>query len=117
MFVLACKAAGATFSLGYADVGEAERVGPALATLRDAAVDNVAGQSRPDGALGIKGVAPNPASARLRIAGQLPSGQPAQLAAAFFSRGTRVFQASVVSEGRLDPEAVDTFFAGISLTG
>jgi hypothetical protein len=37
------------------------------------------------------------------------------MAAGFFAKGTRVFQASVISPGTLDAEAVSTFFAGLEV--
>jgi len=113
MFVVACKAGGATFSLGYADVGDAARVAPALQALRDAAVANLAGRARPDGKLPVPGAASDAAAARLRIDGHLPGGAAGEMAGAFFASGTRVFQASVVAEGGLDAEPVETFFAGL----
>jgi hypothetical protein len=58
---------------------------------------------------------PNSEARRLRIVGRLPGGRQAQMAAGFFAKGTRVFQASVISPGTLDAEAVSTFFAGLEV--
>ena len=118
MFMVACKAAGATFALSYAELGDPAQVGPALQALRAAAAANVgAGAGRPEGVLEVKGMTPSAAAARLAFDGRLPSGEPAHLSAAFFARGTRVYQATVVAPQPLDPEALDTFFAGLRLEG
>jgi hypothetical protein len=115
MSMYACTASGATFALAYADVGDSTQVDPALASLRQAAQRNVAGKVEPDGDLVVIGMTPNRLAQRVRIVGHLPSGEAAQMAVAFFTRGTRVFQASVVSPRPLDAEAVNTFFSGFRL--
>jgi hypothetical protein len=115
MFVYACTASGATFALGYADVFDPAQVGPALVALRTAAIANVGGDAEPDGVLQVKGMTPNSEARRLRIAGHLPGGRAAQMAAGFFAKGTRVFQASVIAPGTPGAEAVNTFFAGLEV--
>ena len=115
MFIYACTASGATFALGYADVGDPAQVGSALAALRASAIDNMSGIARPDGALKVNGMAPGSDARRLRIVGHLPGGRAAEMAAGFFAKGTRVFQASVISPGTLDAEAVETLFAGLGV--
>ena len=115
MFIYACSASGATFALGYADVADPAQVGPALAALRTAAIANMNGSAQPDGVLNVTGMTPNDEARRLRIVGHLPGGRAAQMAAGFFAKGTRVFQASVISPGTLDAEAVSTFFAGLEV--
>jgi hypothetical protein len=106
---------GATFALGYADVADPAQVGPALGALRAAAIANMSGSTQPDGALNVSGMTPNSEAHRLRITGHLPGGRAAQMATGFFAKGTRVFQASVISPGTLDAEAVGTFFAGLEV--
>jgi hypothetical protein len=115
MFVYACTASGATFALGYADVADPAQIGPALAALRAAATANMSGSAQPEGVLNVNGMTPNSQARRLRIVGHLPGGRAAQMAAGFFAKGTRVFQASVISPGTLDAEAVNTFFAGLEV--
>jgi hypothetical protein len=115
MFVYACSTSGATFALGYADVADPAQVGPALAALRAAAIANVSGNAQPEGVLEVKGMTPNSEARRLRIVGHLPGGRSAQMAAGFFAKGTRVFQASVIAPGPLGVESVNTFFAGLEV--
>jgi hypothetical protein len=110
----ACSADGLTFALAFADVGDPARVAAALAELQAAALANVgAGKPQPL-ALTVPGATPNPASARLRLAGQLPDGKAVEEQVAVFSLGTRVFQATVVGP-QLPAEVVDTFFRGLRL--
>ena len=115
MFLYACSASGATFALAYADVSEPGRVEAALAALRGAASTNVGGTVQPDGELNVPGTTPNRHAQRLRIVGHLPDGRETQMAVGFFVKGTRVFQASVVSPRPLDADAVSTFFAGLNV--
>ena len=96
-------------------VADPVQVGPALAALRTAAIANMNGSAQPDGVLNVTGMTPNDEARRLRIVGHLPGGRAAQMAAGFFAKGTRVFQASVISPGTLDAEAVSTFFAGLEV--
>lgn len=115
MDLLACHASGATFALAHADVADASRVGPALAALRAAAAANLDGPARPQPAPVVPGMTPHPEAGRLQVDGHRPKGAPAHLDAAFFAKGSRVFQASVVAEAPLDPAAVQAFFESIDL--
>ena len=115
MTVLACRAAGATFALGCADVADPARVGPALEALRVAALANLQGVAEATAPARIKGMSPQPGALRLRIAGSKPAGDAAHMATAVFAAGTRVYQASVVAGERLDEAAVDTFLDAIEL--
>jgi hypothetical protein len=110
----ACSADGLTFALAFADVGDPSRVSAALAELQAAAQANV-GASQPETlALAVPGATPNPASARLRLAGLLPDGKAVEEQVAVFSQGTHVFQATVIGP-RLPAEVADTFFDGLRL--
>ena len=57
---------------------------------------------------------PNPQAVRLRLEGVRPDGVAAQEQAAFFAKGLRVYQATVLGK-RVPAEAADTFFAGLRL--
>ncbi len=118
MTLVACDADGSTFVLGFADVGDPARVGPALDALAASAANNVgaaveAAASQP---APVPGATPHRESRRLRLAGRRPDGSALELHVAVFSRGTTVFQAAVVGN-RPGAEAVDTFFAGLRLGG
>ena len=55
---------------------------------------------------------PNEQTARLSINGRLPDGTPVIEHAAFFVQGLMLYQASVIG-AKPNPEAVETFFAGL----
>lgn len=113
MFMYACETAGTTFALSYVDVRDPAQLGPSLAAQRAALVDTLHASVETDVELVLPGMTPSPQARRLQLAGRLPSGGPAKVAAALFARGTHVFQATVVGP-RLDTNAVDTFFAGVA---
>jgi len=110
----ACDAADVTYALGHADVGDPARVGPALQALRAAAVGNLGGQVATDRPLQVEGMTPQPHARLVEVRGQLPDGRPVQERVAVFSKGTRVFQVTMVGPA-LDAEASETFFSGIRL--
>jgi hypothetical protein len=114
MTLLSCRAGSATYAVGFADVGEAQRVSVALAELQQAAVRNVGAAAAPASApLAVPGMTPGPAAQRWALSGQRPDGTPLQEQLALFAKGTRVYQAAVV--GRADAAAVDTFFGALRL--
>lgn len=116
MTLYACTAGGGTFAVGFADVGEPQRVDPALAQLWAAAAHNIgASGSHAAAPLRVEGMTPQARSGRQAFAGRLGDGQPVQEQVAVFSRGTRVFQATMVSP-KLDVEAVETFFGALRLS-
>jgi hypothetical protein len=114
MVLLSCEAAGATYGLGQADMADAGKVHAALGELRRSAAANVGGTAERIAALEVPGMTPNPLAERVAIAGHGRDGAPLVEQAGFFSRGTRVFQATVFGP-KLDGEGVDTFFAGLKL--
>lgn len=110
----ACTAGGQTWGLAVADVVEPARVSPALAELAASAASNLGAAAGQPLALKVPGATPNDASARLRLHGQLPDGKAVQMQLAVFSRGTQVFQASVLGDAVPD-EAAQAFFASLRL--
>ena len=120
MDMLVCAAADATYALTFIDVVDPAGVTAALADLRAVAASNLgasasasASASAP-GEARVRGMTPNPMSARLDLAGQRADGVAVRQQAVFFTKGLRVYQASVVGTP-LSDEAVDTFFAGLKL--
>lgn len=108
----ACSAAGSTWALAVADLGDPARVGPALAELRSAAQRNLAA---PDGhalELKVPGSTPHPGSGRLQFEGRMPDGRAMHEQVAVFVKGTQVYQAVVLGTS-LDAEAASTFFDSI----
>ena len=111
-----CAAAGATFSLAVAEAGTSERVTPVLVALRTQVTSNLAGRATPLPLRPISGATPNAESVRLLVDGALPDGRPVVAHAAFFVRGTRVYQAAVIGAGTaVGQEALDSFFGAIRL--
>lgn len=116
MQMLACNAGGATFALAFADVADPARVGATLAELRATAASNLQDAAPRNAPLQIKGMTPNEHAARVTIAGKLPDGAAVQEHAAFFTRGLRVYQATVIGASPA-PEVADIFLAGLKFPG
>jgi hypothetical protein len=111
-----CRAGGATFSLAVADTADPGQVTPLLAALRAQATANLSGASVEETLPSIAGSTPNPQSVRLRIDGKRPDGRPVVAHAAFFVKGLRLYQATVLGTGEpVGAEALETFFASIRL--
>lgn len=101
----ACAAGGLTWGLAVADMADPALVGPALAELAVSAASNLgakAGERRP---LRVAGATPNEATGQQRLAGKLPDGKAVQMHMAVFTRGTQVYQASVLGEHVADATA------------
>ncbi len=108
----ACTAGGLTWGLVSADVVDPSRVALALDELLAASARNVSAAVAGSEAFAPAGSTPNGRSRRIRLAGTLPDGSPAQLESAVFTHGTWVFQATVLGE-KADAEAAGTFFASL----
>jgi hypothetical protein len=109
-----CEAGGVTWALTHADVGDATRVGPALAFLKTAAGVKLGAAQVQSAALQVPGMTPNAESARLLISGQRPDRSPVQQVLAVFSHGTSVFEAVAIG-ARLPPEAVESFVESLRI--
>ncbi len=112
-----CTAGGAVFMLGTVDVADPAQVTPLLAAFRAQAAANLAGTATGQVAFSASGATPNPQSARIGVVGVRPDGRRVVAQAAFFVKGLRLYQATVLgadddASGR---EAVDTFFGAIRL--
>jgi hypothetical protein len=116
--LFSCSAGEATFSLTVGDGAEPAQVRPLLAALRKQALANLAAAEATERPLpAIAGATPNPESALLRIVGRRADGRRVVAHAAFFVKGLRLYQATVLG-GDDDPagsEALATFFASIRL--
>jgi hypothetical protein len=110
--VLGCETGGATFAVLQADVGDPTRVGEVLAQWKTATLSNMRSTSsldtpfQPPGAFGL------PESKQVVASGQRPDGTSVESHAAYFARGSRVFQAIIYSD-RLKPEVAEVFFSGL----
>jgi hypothetical protein len=112
----ACSAGGQTWALAHADVGDPQRVGPALVALLDGAAANVGAGSGAAAAWRPVGATPNPAAGRRALQGWLPDGRAVREQVAVFAVGTRVFQVTALGES-LPDEAADAFFASVRAGG
>lgn len=115
MEMLACSADGATYALAYVDLPEPSAIGPALAELRGLAATNIGTVPGTSTVLQVPGMTPHPQAARIALSGRLPDGAAVQEQAAFFARGLRVYQASVIGT-RLRGDGAETFLAALKLT-
>ena len=112
MNMLACSAGDATFALAFVDVADPAKVADTLAALRQIAVANLQDTKPHVEPVQIRGMTPNAQAARLNVTGRLPDGAVVQEHAAFFVRGVRAYQASVIGA---QPTAgmIDVFMAGL----
>jgi hypothetical protein len=110
----ACTTAGITWALAFADVDEPTQVGPALEELRQAAITNLGATVGGDRALQVPGATPNPASRQVDLQGRGPDGRALAERVALFTKGLRIYQATVLGE-RIDAEAAETFFNSLRL--
>lgn len=115
MHLASCSAEAATYALGHALVADPSKVNAALAELRAASAANIGAQAATGTAWSVSGMTPNPLAEKLVMEGRDAQGETVREEAAFFVKGLRVYQATVVGP-RLDREAVDTFFSGLKLT-
>ena len=112
MDMLVCTAGDATFALSFMDVAEPARTSVSLAALRAIAVGNVQGVTTGLTPWQVKSATPNEQSQRLSVVGRRPDGAAIQAHAVFFTRGLRVYQATVIGV-QPAPQAVEAFFNGL----
>jgi hypothetical protein len=108
-----CEAGDLKFALAWADVGEADRVPKAIQTWRTASLQAIRAKPQAVSAWTLK-VPGAMHSEALAADGVSPQGQAVTTRTAYFSQGHQVFQAAVYGT-RLPDEALDGFFAGLSL--
>jgi hypothetical protein len=107
-----CEAGGATFAILYGDVGQVEQLRAALVQWKKASLAASKSRIESERPYQPAGALPLPESTMTRAAGQHGDGSAVQSQAAYFARGTQVFQA-VVYAGRIRPEMAEPFFAGL----
>lgn len=114
MTVASCTAQGLTFGFAQADVGDPARVTPALIALRAALAANLDARELRSGAFALQGTTPNEQAVRVRCAGRSRDGEPLAAEAAFFARGMRVYQATVLG-AQLPAQVIDVFFDNLRI--
>ncbi len=111
--MLGCDAGGATFAVASADIGDAARVSEVLAQWQKLTLANMkatpGAQVLP---LKVVGSAPVPSAVLVKAQGQRGDGQAVTGHAAYFAKGTQVFQV-VMYAGKAAPEASETFFSSL----
>jgi len=110
----ACQAMGMTWGFGFAALDDPARVDDVLRELQRSALSHIGASDGDPMPLQVDGATPGARAARLSVQGRLPDGRAVQQQVAFFVRGTRVYQASVVGTVVLAEEA-QTFFDSLSL--
>ena len=110
--VLGCDTGGATFAVLSGDIVDPLKDGQVLAQWRAATLANMHGAGAegrrflPAGAMAL------PQSLRVSASGRRADGSKVESQAAYFARGSRVFQAVVYAD-KVPAEAAETFFSGL----
>lgn len=112
--MLVCSAGDATFAVAFATLSDPAAVATTLGEWRAAASANLGGATAGVSPLRVVGATPNAQAALLLMRGRRPDGSAVMQQAAFFARGLRVYQASVIGN-ELPAEATETFFAGLKV--
>jgi hypothetical protein len=112
-----CRAGDTLFLIAAVDVADPAEVTPRLAEFRAQALANLGAASGGEVApIEVAGATPNPQSGRLGIVAARPDGRRVVAQAAFFVKGLRLYQATVLAaDGSLGRDVVDTFFGAIRL--
>lgn len=111
--VLGCEAGGVTFALLSGDIVEPLRAGEVLAQWQSATLSNLRSSGSldrpflPNGAMALR------QSVRVVAQGLRADGSKVHSQAAYFARGSQVFQAVIYAD-RIDPQAADPFFAALA---
>ena len=113
MEMVTCTADGTTYAASHFAVSDPGAVTAAMDAVKAASVANLGDPAPKASAFRLAGMTPNPSAARLDLTGRRPDGEAVDLHAAFFSRGLRIYQLSVLGKAP-PPQAIDTFFAGLS---
>ena len=113
MYLASCSAGGATYALSHAALTDPTRIADTLEALRLLAASNIGGKATVLSALNVPGMTPHRLSERLAIQGGA-DGRVLREELGVFTRGLRVYQATVVGE-TLYAQATETFFTGLRL--
>lgn len=108
-----CDAAGATFALAVADLGDAARAGPVLAQWQRLTLANMkADQPVQPSQLKVPGSSAAVPPVLVTARGKRADGSAVSGQAAYFAQGSQVFQAVLYAD-KLAPGASETFFASL----
>ena len=110
LFMLGCEAAGATFAVAVADLGDAAKAAPALAQWQSLTLANMKADPGTSQVLVLKlpGAAPGPPPLRMLARGRRADGVPVSGQAGYFAHGSQVFQVVIYAE-KIAPDVAETF--------
>jgi len=109
-----CEAGGLTVGLATAEVGNPAQVAPVLAALADGARRGLDAMPQATEAAAVPGATPG--AVRLHLQGRRPDGSAVHKDVWLFSRGTRVYQATLVGSA-LAPADQAAFRDGLHFQG
>lgn len=110
--VIGCEAGGATFALLSGDIVDPLRDGEVLAQWKAATFANMRSAGSQEQPFLPAGAMALPQSVRVTAVGQRADGSKVESQAAYFARGSQVFQAVIYAD-KLTPEAADPFFSAL----
>ena len=110
MTLRSCREREHLYAIAWVDVVEPTEIDAAMRALAAAARDNVSADATQTLPLAVAGSTPQLAAGRWQWKGRLPDGRGVQQQGAVFSRGTRVYQASVTAAS-IDAASADHYFA------
>ncbi len=114
MLLHSCAAGDATYALSHAQLADPAHVNPALEAMQAAAAGNLGGAANVVSPLAIPGMTPHPVTQRWAVQGKRADGSAVQQQFTVFTRGLRVYQATIVGTA-VDKVAADTFFGSLQL--
>lgn len=107
-----CRVTTMSFGVAHVDVVDPARVATALDSMRAAWVATPLATASGTATLQVRGMTPQPGALRVRLRIARQDQPPASAVAAFFAKGTRVFQVTAYGTP-LDDEAVETFLSSL----
>ncbi len=114
--LLSCQVGDSTWGLAWVEGVEPARLGDALLELRGSALANIGVADAPWLAQNIPGATPNPQAGRARATGRRPDGSMVNQELLVFTRGTTVFQATLLAP-KPDAAAAESFFSALHFPG
>jgi len=112
MSLVSCTVKDATYAVGYALLVDPTRVTAALGEMRVAAAANIGAKAVGASEWSMPGMTANPLAQKLAMEGRSADDRPVHEQAAFFVKGLRIYQATIVGPV-IEREAAETFFSGL----
>ena len=113
-----CEAGVATFTLASAEVGNAAKLASTLDLWQRSTLARMRAATSQRTPFVLGGASPLVAPFLVTGSGSAPDGSPVSVRAAYFARGTQVFQAAIYAKGTpasLQEDVSDSFFSGLRL--